>query len=244
MNPKSRPEPSAPRGPASHARTWLRQTWWIARKDARIELRTGEILTTGGFFSILVTVISSLAYYAGPTTKDQVAAGAIWISTAFASVLALSRTWQREREEGALDGLLVAPVFPSAVYAGKALGVLAFLFVIEAIVVPTCLLFFSLDLASVGFPLLVICAFATPGIAASGSLFGVMTVRTRARDLVLSIVLFPLLAPTLLAAVVATRELFGGTPLSELGDYLTIMGLFDLVFTVGGLSLFGTVAEQ
>jgi heme exporter protein B len=61
---------------------------------------------------------------------------------------------------------------------------------------------------------------------------------------VLSIVLFPLLAPTLLAAVVATRELFGGTPLSELGDYLTIMGLFDLVFTVGGLSLFGTVAEQ
>jgi heme exporter protein B len=188
--------------------------------------------------------LSSLAYYAGPTTKDQVAAGAIWISTTFSAVLALSRTWQREREEGVLDGLLVSPVFPSAIYAGKALGTLGFLFIIELIVVPTCLLFFSLDLTEHGWGLLLTCLLATPGVAASGTLFGVMTVRTRARDLVLSIVLFPLLAPTLLAAAVATRELFGGVPLSELTDYLAIMGLFDLVFLVGGLGMFGTVAEQ
>lgn len=235
---------SRTRARAPLATQWLQQTWWIARKDARIELRTGEIVMTGGFFSVLVTVIASLAYYSGPTTKDQVAAGTIWISTVFAAVLALSRTWQREREEGALDGLLVAPVFPSALYAGKALGVMAFLFVIEAIVVPVCLVFFSLDLSECGPALAAICLAATPGVAASGTLFGVMTVRTRARDLVLSIVLFPLLAPTLLAAAVATRELFSGAPLSELWDYMAIMGLFDLVFVVGGLGLFGTVAEQ
>jgi heme exporter protein B len=234
--------PERPRG--APVAVWLKQLWWIARKDARIELRTGEIVMTGGFFSVLVTVIASLAYYSGPTTRDQVAAGTIWLATVFAAVLALSRTWQREREEGALDGLLVAPVFPSALYAGKALGVLAFLLVIEAIVVPVCLLFFALDLTECGPALAVICLAATPGVAASGTLFGVMTVRTRARDLVLSIVLFPLLAPTLLAAAVATRELFSGTPLSELGDYLAIMGLFDVVFVVGGLGLFGTVAEQ
>jgi heme exporter protein B len=236
--------PLPPRADAPITSQWLRQAWWIARKDARIELRTGEIVMTGGFFSVLVTVIASLAYYSGPTTKDQVAAGTIWIATTFAAVLALSRTWQREREEGALDGLLVAPVFPSALYAGKALGVMAFLFAIEAIVVPVCLVFFSLDLSSCGPALAAICLVATPGVAATGTLFGVMTVRTRARDLVLSIVLFPLLAPTLLAAAVATRELFSGAPLSELWDYMAIMGLFDLVFVVGGLGLFGTVAEQ
>jgi heme exporter protein B len=89
-----------------------------------------------------------------------------------------------------------------------------------------------------------IAAVATPGVAASGTLFGSMTVRTGARDLLLAVVLFPLLAPTLLAAVAATRELFNGVPLAELGDYLKLMGLFDALFTVGGLSMFGTLVER
>jgi heme exporter protein B len=226
------------------ARAWLNQTWAIAKKDWQIELRTGEIVITGGFFSVLITVISSLAFFAGPATKNQVAAGGFWISTAFAAVLSLSRTWQREREESAFDGLLVSPVFPSALYAGKTLGILAFLFVIELIVIPACTLFFSLDLFDHAGALALTCLCATPGIAASGALFGVMTVRTKARDLVLSIVLFPLLSPTLLAAAVATRELFAGIGMSELSDYLAIMLLFDVVFVTGGLGLFGTLAEQ
>jgi heme exporter protein B len=85
---------------------------------------------------------------------------------------------------------------------------------------------------------------ATPGVAATGTLFGSMTVRTQARDLLLAVVLFPLLAPTLLTAVVATRELFGGVALSELGDYFLLMGVFDLVFIAGGVALFGTLIER
>jgi heme exporter protein B len=85
---------------------------------------------------------------------------------------------------------------------------------------------------------------ATPGIAASGTLFGSMTVRTHARDLLLAVVLFPLLSPTLLSAVAATRELLNGAPVSELLDYFKLMGLFDFVFVVGGLSMFGTLVER
>jgi heme exporter protein B len=224
--------------------TWGRQAWLIAQKDLLIELRTGEIVVTGGFFAILLTVIASLSFYAGPHTKNQVAAGVIWLATAFAAVLSLSRTWQREREEGALDALLTSPVSASAIFLGKALGISAFLLVIELIVIPTCTLFFTLDLPDYIQGLGVLMLAATPGIAASGTLFGVMTVRTQARDLVLSIVLFPLLSPTLLAAVVATRELFAGAPLAELSDYFMIIGLFDSLFIAGGLTLFATLAEQ
>jgi heme exporter protein B len=71
-----------------------------------------------------------------------------------------------------------------------------------------------------------------------------MTVRTRARDLMLALVLFPLLAPTLLAAVVASRELFGGAPLSELTDYFSLMGLFDFVFLTGGVTMFGMLIDE
>src|SRR5690606_3364389 len=77
--------------------TWCRQVWTIARKDLMIELRSGEVVVTGGFFAVLVTVLSSLAYYMGPQTRNQVAAGVIWLATTFAAVLSLSRTWQRER---------------------------------------------------------------------------------------------------------------------------------------------------
>lgn len=224
--------------------SWPRQAWLIAKKDLTIELRTGEVVITGGYFAILVTVISSLAYYTGPQTKNQVAAGVIWLATTFAAVLSLSRTWQRERQEAMLDALIVSPIAPSALYAGKALGVLGFLGVVQLIVIPTCTLFFSLDLLDHGPKLALISLAAVPGVAASGTLFGVMTVRTKARDLVLSIVLFPLLSPTILAATVATRELFAGAPLSELLDYVRIMILFDVVFVAGGFGLFGSLAER
>lgn len=223
---------------------WFRQVWLIARKDLLIEARTGEIVVTGGFFGVLLTVISSLAYYAGAETRAQVAAGVIWLATTFAAVLSLSRTWQREREEATLDSLIVSPMSPSALYFGKAVGVLTFLIAIECVVVPVSLLLFSIDLPEHFWGLSLLSALALPGVAASGTLFGVMTVRTRARDLVLSICLFPLLAPTLLAATVATRELFSGVPLSELLDYLQIMALFDVVFIIGGAGLFGSLAEQ
>src|SRR4051794_5137500 len=93
-----------------HAPSWLTQAGILVRKDVAIELRTGEVLVTSGFFAVLVVVLGSLAFYVGPETKSQVAAGVIWLAVAFSSVLALGRLWQRERDDGALDGVLTAPV--------------------------------------------------------------------------------------------------------------------------------------
>jgi len=178
-----------------------------------------------------------------PLVRAQVAAGAIWLPTAFASVLSLSRTWQRERQESAFDGLLVSPLSHSAIFMGKALGMFVFLLAVEAVVVPAAALLFSVDLTLHGPMLLAIALCATPGIAAAGALFGVMTVRTSARDLVLAIVLFPLLSPTLLAAVGATRDLLDGQPLAMLFGWFKVMWIFDLAFVAGGLTLFGPLAD-
>jgi len=223
--------------------SWPLQTLLILRKDLTIELATGEIVSTSGFFAVLVAVIASLAFFAGAGASVRVAPGVIWVAVAFASVLALSRTWQREREDGALLGLLVSPTARSAIFAGKALGVAVFITIVELIVVPVTALLFAIDLTRVGVGIALICLAATPGIAAAGTLFGAMTVRTRARDLVLASVLFPLLSPTLLAAVAGTRELFGGAELSVLVDYFELMGVFGVVFTAGGLGLFELLIE-
>jgi heme exporter protein B len=224
--------------------SWGAQVLAVFQKDLAIEARTGEVVVTSGFLALLLVVLSSLSLYGGPASSRLVASGVIWLSIAFAAVLALGKSWQRERDESALEGLLVAPLERSAIYAGKALGILTFLGAIELVVIPTTALFFAIDLVQVGPTLLLIALATTPGVAASGTLFGAMTVRTRARDLLLATVLFPLLAPTLLAAVAATRELLGGASLAELFDYFKLMLVFDAVFIAGGLVLFETLIDR
>ena len=115
---------------------------------------------------------------------------------------------------------------------------------VEAIVVPVVALVFHIDLPSVALPLVLVLLAGTIGVAATGTLFGAMTVRTRARDLILAVVLFPLMSPALLAGVSATREILVGAELSELGDYFILFGLFDFIAVVGGLGLFGALIED
>ena len=222
---------------------WFQYAMLIVRKDLRIEQRTREITTTSAFFAALVSITASVAMQSGPDTATRVAPAVIWIATAFAAVLAVGKSWQREREDSALDGLLVSPIHRSAIFAGKTIGISIFLLVVELIVLPIVALLFSIDMLSVAPGMALIVACALPGISSTGTLFGSMTVRTRARDLVFASVFFPLLLPTLIAAVAATRELFSGAPVDALQDYLLIMLLFDVVFTAGGVALFGALLE-
>src|SRR5215216_3605634 len=96
---------------------WLRQVLVVYKKDLAIEAATGEVVVTSGFFALLVVVLSSLSFFGGPDNARNVAAGTIWLSVAFSAVLSLGKTWQRERDEGARDGLLVTPLSRSAIYA-------------------------------------------------------------------------------------------------------------------------------
>lgn len=221
----------------------MAQAWIVARKDLSIERRTGEIVVTGGFFGALLAILASVAFYGGPAGSHYLAPGAIWLATAFSAVLALGRTWQREREDGALDALLAGPVSRPAVFFGKAIGVGAFLVAIEAVVVPIVSLMLHVDLAAIIGPLSLLLLLATVGVAASGTLFGAMTVRTRARELILAAVLFPLLTPTLVVGVAATRDLVDGAHLAEMTDYFKLLGVFDLLFVTGGAIIFGPVIE-
>lgn len=219
------------------------QTMLVAKKDLAIERRTGEIVVTGGFFGALLAILTSVAFYEGPAGSHHLAPGAIWLATAFSAVLALGRTWQRERDDGALDALLAGPVSRAAVFFGKALGVGAFLVAIELVVVPLVSLMLHVDLGKISGPLVILLGLATIGVAASGTLFGAMTVKTRARELILAAVLFPLLTPTLVVGVAATRDLIDGATLVELSDWIKLLGLFDLLFVLGGAILFGPVIE-
>lgn len=210
------------------------------KKDVRIEARTRELVTTAGFFAVLVCVLSSIAFLA----DDGTAPGAIWLPLTFACVLGLSRSWQREREDGALTALLLAPIPRAAIFAGKALGIFLFLLTVLVLVVPTVGLLFHLDLDGKFLGIAALCIFGAIGCAGIGTLFGVMTVRTRARDLLLSVILLPLLAPVLVTGIAGTTEVLRGAAFVELADYFLLLATFDVLAVGGGLALFGFLVDD
>lgn len=219
-------------------KAFLSGTAIVFGKELRVERRTGEIVVTAGLFGLLVTVLTSLAFFLDDVTSQKIAPGVLWVSACFAAILAMGRAWAREREADAIRGLLLSPIPRSAIYAGKMLGTLLLVLAIDLILLPTVAILFRLDMLATltrAGPILLL---GSIGYVALGTLFASMSVRTGARELMLSIVLFPLASPGLLAGVVATRELFGGAPFAEILDWLRVLAAFDLVAVVSGLVLF------
>jgi heme exporter protein B len=235
--------------------------WEICKKDARIELRTREVVATAGVFAITVGVLASMTYFVHPKYNRATAAGTIWVAILFASVLSFSRIWQRERDESALLGLLVSPIARASIFLGKALATFAIILAVELPLVLLTMFLFAIDFTppegamrdpravhdpasthALAFVALMI--MGTSALSLVGTLFGVMTVRTRARDLVLAIVLLPLLSPVLVCGVAGTRNAFETQPFDDYSGFLGLMGLFVFVGLSMGVSLFGPLVDD
>jgi heme exporter protein B len=210
----------------------------VLRKDLRIELRTGEVVITTALFATLVTVLASLSFFIDEAGARLVAPGVLWIAVAFSGVLAMSRSWSRERDNEVFRALLLSPAPRSALYLGKLFGTLVFMLVVESVVVLEVGVLFNLELVPILGPLLLLLALGTIGFAAAGNLFAAMGVRTSARDLVLAVALFPVISPALLCGVVGTRELLAGAPLHDIWAWLRILAAFDVLFVSAGILLF------
>ena len=178
----------------------LRAAWLVALKDLQLEIRTKEILTSTGLFAVLVVTLGSLAFYTDPVSAPNVAPGVLWISILFCGILLIGRSWALERENDAVFGLLLAPIPRAAIYVGKTISALALLFVIELLLVPLCLVFFQIEPSGIVLPLLGLVFLGSVGFVSTATLFSAVGIRTRARDLMLSVLVFPLVAPALLAA--------------------------------------------
>ena len=231
--PRSSHGPRPNRG--ARSMSTLRAAWLVALKDLQLELRTKEILTSTGLFAVLVVTLGSLAFYTDPVSSPNVAPGVLWISILFCGILLIGRSWALERENDAVFGLLLAPIPRASIYIGKTISALVLLFVVELLLVPLCLIFFQIEPSGIMLPLLALVFLGSIGFVSTASLFSAVGIRTRARDLMLSVLVFPLVAPALLASAVATRELFGGATTAEILGWMRILAAFDLLFVGFGV---------
>lgn len=212
----------------------------LAKKDLRVELRSKEILLTMGYFGFLVVLIFSFSFYSNGTPISGVAAGIIWVSVAFSGTLGLGRIMEREKEGECIRALLLSPVSRPAIYLGKTMGVLVFMVVVEAVVVPAVDFFFNLNLTleQVGL-LFVVLGLGTIGYSVVGTLLSAMLLRARAKDVLLAIILYPLILPVLIVGVKATSALISpDVPATEFYAWARLLAVFDVVFLVVSLWIF------
>src|SRR5689334_24136076 len=214
----------------------------IIQKDLIAEYHSRELVPTMLAFSLIIIIIFNFALELDIKTRQSVTAGVLWTTFAFAGTLGLNRSMAVEKDRGCMDGLLLAPVDRSAIYFGKAISNLAFMLLVEIIVLPIYSLLYNINLFQPG--LLLVILLGSIGYIAVGTLLAAMSVQTRTRDVMLPILLFPITIPVLLASVKASSGFLNGAQFSDILAPLNLLIVYDLIFIALPLMFFEYVVEE
>lgn len=207
-------------------------------KDLRLEWRSKDAINAMGFFALLVVVIFSFAFEPTAEESRRIAPGIIWVACLFSAIVALNQTWARELRNGVLDAYRVSPAPASALFLAKALGNFIFVGALEIIIAPLIVIFYQLRSLGPAGTLIAIFALGTWALIVNGTFFAAVSIRTRNREIMLPLLLFPISVPALLAMVGATTSTFLGDPA---GVWIKLLAGYDIVFTTAGLLLFESV---
>ena len=222
---------------------YIRKTLAIVGKDITAEIRTKETFSAMFVFSVLVIFIFNFTFDLRAGNVATLAPGVLWVAVSFASMLGLGRSFIVERDRGSLEGLLLTPVDRSALYLGKLIGNVIFISLVEIVVVPLFIILFNQPLSIL--PGLVgVVILGTIGLAGVGTLFSAMVIHTRARDVLLPILLFPVVVPVLISAVRLTAGIVDDLAFSELQNWLGLLLAFDAIFIAASFVLFDFVVEE
>ena len=219
--------------------------WLIARKDLLIELRSREIVYTTLFFAVSVVLVFSFSFVKEGVAVEGAAPGILWVAIAFSGTLALGRAFERERQNETLRGLLMSPAERPALYIGKLTGIVLLLVAVEVVLVPLVAFLFQAPLFAYPVQMLGLLFTGTIGFAAVGTLFAAMLVRTRGRDVLLPLLLYPVTVPVIIAGVRGTAALVQtDIDLPMARAWLSMLVFFDVVFVTLALWTFEAVMTE
>jgi heme exporter protein B len=225
----------------------LRHEWRRTRAIAWKDL-TAERRSKAGFNAVValaVTILVMFGFALGPDAQAirDAAAGAIWLAVLFAGVLAFNRSYQVELDGGALEQLILYPGSRRAIFAGKLLANFAFVALMLTIVVAVGIVLFQVRVPAAWPALVAILFLGATGMVTLGTFYAAMASRSRAREVLLPLLLFPMLIPVLLAAMEATKALLGGNVMGEAGAWARLLVAFDVIFLFATFLAFESVIE-
>ena len=208
-------------------------------KDLRLEWRSKDALNSMLFFALLVVVLFSLAFDPTQAASRRIAGGILSVAILFAAVMALNQAWARELRHQVLDAQRMAPAPASSLFLGKALANFIFVTVIEIILAPLFAIFYNLHPIGQGWLLAAVLPLGTWALVVNGTFFAALSIRTRNRELMLPLLLFPIFIPALLGMVQASSGILTGE--SDPGLWIKFLAGYDVIFTTASLLLFHIV---
>ncbi len=223
---------------------YLHKVAAIAIKDLRAEARTRDLTPAMLVYSLIVIVVFNFVFEPGVAERGSLAPGVLMIAFTFAGMLGLSRSFAAEREEEALRGLVLAPMDRSAIYLGKLLSNLAFLFGIALTSLLAVGFFFNLDILRVLARLALVLLLAILGFVAVGTIYAGLASNIRFREVLLPILLFPVIVPILIAAVNAMGMIMRDRPMADASQWLRLMVGYDAIFVIVGVLIFDNVVRE
>jgi len=208
-------------------------------KDLRLEWRSKDAINSMLFFALLVVVIFSFSF--NPTAEEsrQIAGGLVWVAFLFAAVVALNQTWARELRNQVLDAYRVSPAPANALFVAKAVGNFVFVSILEALMTPLFIVFYTLRALGPAWQLIPVAMLGTWALVVNGTFFAAMSIRTRSREIMLPLLLFPISIPALLSMVEGTSAILTGEASAKF--WIVLLAVYDLVFTSVSLLLFESV---
>ena len=225
----------------------FRDDWMRARAVAWKDL-TAERRSKAGFNSVAalgITILVLFGFALGPDAEAVRAAapGALWLAALFAGVLAFNRSYQMEMDGGALEPLLMYPGSRRSIFAGKLIANFLFVLLLLGIVVATSIVLFHITIPPAWPSLLAVVLLGEVGLVTLGTFYAAMASRSRVREVLLPLLLFPMLVPVLLAAMQATKALLGGDLMHDAGAWTKLLLAYDVIFLVCTFLAFDYVIE-
>jgi heme exporter protein B len=219
-----------------------REAWLVAGKDLRIEARSRVTAQQIVPFGLIVLLLFAFALDPGRGILRRVAPGLFWVTVLLAALLAVSRSFGLEADNGARDGLRLSGLDGAAIFLGKALALAVELVALEAVLAACVVVLYGIELNTL-LPLILATVAATVGVAATGTLYGVLAAGLRVRETLVPLLLLPVVAPVLLGATRAWEAAIDGIP-SDAWPWVALLGVFAVLFTTIGMLAFGPLLEE
>jgi len=216
----------------------------LIRKELQLEWRTRETLASLLLLGLLTLLVLSFAFDPTSAIRAEAAPGVLWTAVIFAGVLGLNRSFVTERDNDCLQGLLLCPVDHGTIYLAKTAANFLFMLTAQVVLVPLFVFFFNPPLSAAFVGVILSLSLGLLGLAAVGTLFAAIAVRTRAREVMLPLLLLPLVVPVFIAGVKVTTRALAARPLADVAHWIHLMIGFDVVFLVVGWMVFEYVVEE
>ncbi|HUF69127.1 MAG TPA: heme exporter protein CcmB [Longimicrobiales bacterium] len=216
----------------------------IVWKDLTMERRAKANFNSVAFLAALILLMFAFAIGPDAETLRTAAGGVIWLTVLFSGVLSFNRAYEQELEGGSLDMLVLYPGDRRAIYVGKLIANLTFLLLVEVILLVVAGVLYDLPLLGIALPLSLVVFLGTVGFVALGTFYAAMASRLRAREVLLPLLLFPMLIPLLIASVEATNDLLSGSAMGNVGGWMRLLLVFDVIFVAASVMAFEYVIED